>query len=144
MKKSLGILFIAALAAMPLPAHDCCGHGASHHGGPDCCDPPGQHCWRQSTRSTALETLQGTVAEINSLSDSPIVEVWLKSGKDTTLVRLAPDPFLKQNGVSLKPGVTLAVRGYRTGGSSDLFVARELEWDGKSVVLRGERGRPSW
>ena len=153
MTRPLGLALIAALAAMPLPAHDCCGHHAihddccgnyaDHHGWRDC-EQPGQNCWRQPARGTALEALQGTVAEINPLSISPVVEIWLKAGKDTTLVRLAPEPFLKQNGFNLKPGDSLSVRGYRTSRGSDLFIASELESAGKSLVLRGEHGRPAW
>ncbi len=153
MTRPLGLALMAALAAMPLPAHDCCGHHAYHdeccghyaydHGWRDC-EQQGQNCWRQPASGTPLETLQETVAEFNPLSDSPAVEIWLKVGKDTTLVRLAPEPFLKQNGFSLKPGDALSVRGYRTSRGSELFVAAELELGGKSLVLRGEHGRPAW
>jgi hypothetical protein len=149
MARSLGLALIAALSVMPLPAHDCfghndcCGHEGYHHGWQG--DPQqGQRCWRQWTDAAPVETLQGTVAEINPLSVSPVVEIWLKTGKDTTLVRLAPEPFLKQNGFSLRPGDSLSVRGYRTSRGSELFVARELELAGKSLVLRGEHGRPAW
>ncbi len=147
MTRPLGLALIAALAVMPLPAHDCCGHRGYHD---DCCghdaydQQPGQNCWRQPASGTALEALQGTVAEINPLSESSVVEIWLKTGKDTVLVRLAPEPFLKQSGVSLKPGDSLLVRGYRTSRGSELFVASQLESAGKNLVLRGEHGRPAW
>jgi len=153
MTHPFGLALIAALAVMPLPAHDCCGHhgyhddgcghGAYDHGWRDC-EQPGQNCWRQPASGTAMEALQGTVAEINPLSESSVVEIWLKTGKDTILVRLAPEPFLKQSGVSLKPGDSLSVRGYRTSRGSELFVASQLESAGKSLVLRGEHGRPAW
>lgn len=141
MTRPLGLALIVALAVMPLPAHECYGHHAHHD---DCCGQQGQKCWRQPASGTPLETLQGTVAEISPLSDSAVLEIWLKAGNDTRLVRLAPEPFLKQNGVSLKLGDTLSVRGYRTGRGAELFVAAELELGGKSLVLRGEHGRPAW
>ena len=143
MTPPLGFALIAALAAMPLAAHDCCGHDGYHHRWQDG-QQQGQHCWREWTEAAPVDTLQGTVAEINAISDSPVVEIWLKAGKDTTLVRLAPEPFLKQNGFSLKPGDSLSVKGYRTRSGSDLFVASEIESAGKILVLRGERGRPAW
>lgn len=149
MTRQLGFALIAALAVMPLPAHDycghygCCGHEGYHHGWQGG-HQQGQHCWREWTEAAAVETLQGTVAEINPLSESPVVENWLKTGKDTTLVRLAAEPFLKQNVFSLKLGDSLSVRGYRTSSGSDLFVASEIDLAGKTLVLRGEHSRPAW
>jgi len=145
MTRSSRLALIAFLAVVPLSAHDCCGHY-------DCCDHDGyhhssqggHHCWRSWTESAPVQTLQGTVAEINPLSDSPMMDIWLKAGKETTLVRLAPELFLKQNGFSLKPGDSLSVKGYRGGSASDLFVASEIEVSGKILVLRGENGRPAW
>ena len=149
MIRTLGLALIAAFAAGSLPAHDCCGHH-------DCCDhegyhhgwqdgqQQGQHCWRQWTAAAAVETLQGTVAEVNPSSDSPIVEIWLKSAKNTALVRLAPESFLKQNGFNLKSGDTLSITGYWANPGNELFIARELELAGKKLVIRSGHGRPAW
>lgn len=147
MTRTLGLALIAALGVMPLPAHDCCGHHAYHddfYGHEAYDQQPGPNCWRQPASGRALETLQGTVAEINPLSESSVVEIWLKTGKDTVLVRLAPEPFLKQSGFSLKPGDSLSVRGYRSRRGSEPFVASQLESAGKSLAVRGEHGRPAW
>ncbi|HVP45452.1 MAG TPA: hypothetical protein VMT32_02670 [Bryobacteraceae bacterium] len=142
MTRSFGLALIAAFAIIPLSAHDCCDHGAYHHGWWDC-EQQGQHCWRQPAKAI-VETLQGTVAEVNGLSDSDIVEIWLKSAKNTTLVRLAPQSFLQQNGFNLKPGDSLSVTGYWAGRDSEFFIARDVQVGGKSLVLRGEHGRPAW
>jgi len=143
MIRTLGLTLIAAFVIAPLPAHDCCGHTGYHHGGWDC-GPQSQHCCWQWTDALNVETLQGTVAEINALTGSPIVEIWLKSAKDTTLVRLAPEPYLRQSGFNLKPGDALSVSGYWANSAHELFVASELELAGKKLVMRGSHGRPAW
>jgi hypothetical protein len=72
------------------------------------------------------------------------VEIWLKSAKNTALVRLAPESFLKQNGFNLKSGDTLSITGYWANPGNELFIARELELAGKKLVIRSGHGRPAW
>jgi hypothetical protein len=88
--------------------------------------------------------LSGTVAEIRRpQTDAGVLEVWLKTGSGTVLVRLAPPVFLRQNGLAVREGEGLAVRGY-DGGPEGLFTATEVERDGKPVSLRSSRGKPLW
>lgn len=98
------------------------------------------------SRSAPLETLRGTVSEINRApTAAAVTEVWLRTAGGTILVRLGPADFLKQNGAALKEGDQIAVKGYHAGSAADdLLIATELEVGGKSLALRSGHGKPLW
>ena len=142
----LSILVGLLLVVGPAVAHDCRGYG--HHnstGWHDCgdCARSGP-CARRS--SLPVETLSGTLSEINGApAGTGVVEAWLKTGAGTILVRLGPADFLRQNGVALQEGAAITVKGVRAASSgNDLFIATEVEAGGKSLSLRGANGKPLW
>lgn len=96
-----------------------------------------------------LVTLKGKVAEVNYLpgvsASGGMVEIQLQGDAQTTPVRLGPAGFLNRNGLGLKEGDMIQVRGYRViANDVEFLVATEIEKNGKNLVLRNERGRPAW
>lgn len=93
-----------------------------------------------------MENLKGTISEIHRApSPSGVIEAWLKTAESTVLVRLGPADFLRQNGLTLNEGVSIAVSGYRAASSDNhLLIATEVEIGGKKLLLRCGRGRPLW
>src|SRR5579885_2387114 len=92
---------------------------------------------------------QGKVVEVDYLpgatAGSGMVEIRVDAGGRTTAVRLGPAGFLSQNGVAVKEGDAVRVRGYRvTTGDGDMLVATEMAKGGKSLALRNSAGRPAW
>jgi len=74
-----------------------------------------------------------------------MVEIRIESGGQDKLVRLAPVGLLKQNGLVLKEGDTVTVKGFPVAGmEGDLLVAMEIHKGDKIVSLRDTRGRPTW
>jgi len=145
MKYSLLLALGSFLAVAPVAAHDCHGYGYHCYRGHECPDfgPIGQYAQQSSVR---METLTGTISEIyRAPAAAGVVEAWLKTAASTILVRLAPVGFLKQNGLTLNEGVSIAVKGYRTISSGgDVLIATEVEIGGKTLLLRSGRGRPLW
>lgn len=133
---------------VPAVAHDCHGH---HHSWAD--SDYGRDCnWARGTGpgGTArmirpIESLKGTLVDLNRASGTTVLETWLKTGSDTVLVRMAPNAFLHTKGVTLSEGESVDVKGYRAASSGDdLFVVTEVSAQGKRVQLRSDRGVPLW
>jgi len=133
------------LAVAPAAAHDCLGHSHHYYGGHDCadCGRIGQYA---QPSSAPIQNLKGTISEIHRApSATGVIEAWLKTAGSTVLVRLGPADFLRQNGLTLNEGASIAVKGYRAASSDDdLLIATEVEIGGKTLLLRSGRGRPLW
>jgi hypothetical protein len=154
----LGIsALICCLSALPATGHDCCRH--DHHCG-NCCDDNYDCCHGSRTNrnssaaaayngATDLQTLEGKITEIiylpGATPDSGTLEVRLQSGAQNELVRLAPAGFLKQSGMFLREGDSVALKGFPVAGmEGDLIVATEIHKGDKSLPLRDTRGQPRW
>jgi len=140
------LLIIGSLLAVaPVAAHDCRGYGHRHNGRHDCadCGLVGQYAQQ---RSAPTETLKGTVSEIHRAPTAAgVIEAWLRTPGSTILVRLGPADFLRQNGLTLNEGDSIAVKGYRAASSEDdVLIATEVEVGGRTLLLRSGRGRPLW
>jgi hypothetical protein len=60
------------------------------------------------------------------------------------LARLGPAGLLKEEGLSLKEGDSISVKGFWVDTlDGDLLVVTELQKAGKTVRLRDSRGRPA-
>ncbi len=145
----LAILGICGLCWLPAPV---LAHGCGHH--EDCCGHAAwagdcRGCGWQNPQRQAAETVEGKVVEVDYLpgatAGSGMVEIRVDAGGRTTAVRLGPAGFLSQNGVAVKEGDAVRVRGYRvTTGDGDMLVATEMAKGGKSLALRNSAGRPAW
>jgi len=154
--ETLGLVsFFCWFCVLPAAAH-CCGHNGYAWGGGSCCWDCDHHssrqapqAERQSSTIANVETLDGKVAEVVYLpgptADSGMVEIRLQSANQRHLIRLAPSGFLKQNGLLLREGDAVSVKGFRvTGMEGDLLVATELHAGNKSLALRDASGMPAW
>ena len=155
--KLLGTIGLIAMFGwmgnIPAEAHDCCHH--NHRG--DCIDC-GHHGYpSQSTRagtaspsvSANIQNFEGKIAELvylpGATADSGMVEVRVQTAGQPKLVRLAPVGFLKQRGLHLREGDTVAVQGFRvTAMEGDLIVATEVRSGDTTLSLRDAQGRPAW
>ena len=151
------ISFLALFGAAAAAGHDC--HHGNYNSG-DCwdCDHHGyrgpqsgsQYRGSGSGAATAnLRTIEGKITEVvylpGSAADNGMVEVRLQSGTESTLVRLAPSGFLKQQGLVLREGETVILKGYPVSGmEGDIFVATEVHHGERTVSLRDARGLPAW
>ncbi|MFN7992430.1 MAG: hypothetical protein U0Q18_02450 [Bryobacteraceae bacterium] len=60
-------------------------------------------------------------------------------------MRLAPTGFLKQNGMILREGDTISVKGFRIEGmEGDLIVASEVLKSDRSLTLCDASGQTAW
>ncbi len=96
-----------------------------------------------------MRTAEGKITEVvylpGATTDSGMVEVRLQSAGQNQLIRLAPVGFLKQSGLLLREGDTVAVKGFPVAGmEGDLLIATELHKGEKTLSLRDTRGRPAW
>ena len=96
-----------------------------------------------------MENFEGKIAEIVYLpgasSDSGMVEARIQTADQLRLVRLAPVGFLKERGLHLREGDTIAGQGFRLSAmGGDLIVATEVRSGGTALSLRDVQGRPAW
>jgi hypothetical protein len=154
----LGITaLVSCLSVIPATGHDCCHR--DHHcddyydGNYYCCHGSQTNRYSGPASSyngaTDLQTIDGKIAEIiylpGATPDSGTVEVRLQSGAQNELVRLAPAGFLKQSGMLLREGDTVALKGFPVAGmEGDLIVATEIHKGDKRLPLRDTRGQPRW
>ena len=125
---------LLVLLAIPAYAHHCRHHGCRH------CDSRAR-----PAGATAPTALKGEIAEVIYVPGSGSVEVILRAGSKTTTVKLAPSRFLKDNGIGLKEGQTLELKGFWVDtADGDLFIATSITTGSGDVILRNSRGRPRW
>jgi len=71
--------------------------------------------------------------------------ILLKTAKEDLDVHLGPTAFVTQSGFSFAKGDQIEVLGSRVRvGATDALLAREIEKDGKTLVLRDANGIPKW
>jgi hypothetical protein len=157
-QRILAIIVAACwLGTVPGVAHACCHHDHDCAYGHDYqydCDRHAQggryHCpWTPASGETGLKGTEGKIIEIDylpgSTAASAMVEVRLQSAGQSRLIRLAPVGFLKQNGVLLREGDTISVKGFPVAGmDGDLLIATEVRKGEKVLSLRDTRGRSAW
>lgn len=124
-------------------------HGCGHHGN---CEATcrGSGCGgAASAVNPAGARHQGKIVEVvylpGATPETAMVEVRLAGEGKAVPVRLSPAGFLKQAGMSLKEGDSVAVAGYWVSAGEDkVLVAAELTKDGKTARLRDGSGKPVW
>ncbi|WP_342347878.1 PRC-barrel domain-containing protein [uncultured Nitrospira sp.] len=101
-----------------------------------------------------VETVDGTVEHVNNdlfesevaTTDSLIV-LDVKTSSGTERVRVAPDNYLKEQGVEVKEGDTVEVTGSRImkKGESVIIASKVvLKRNGKVLAVRKDDGSPKW
>jgi sporulation protein YlmC with PRC-barrel domain len=104
--------------------------------------------------AATVATLEGTVENVDNdmlepgvaMTDSLVVlDVKTSSGKER--VRVAPDNYLKQQGIEIKEGDKVEVTGSRINqDGEDLVLASKITLmrNGKVLALRQDDGTPKW
>ena len=155
--KALGIIGVIAMFGWlggRAAAQGCCHH--NHHYD-DCLDC-GHHWYTapQAGRSPAssgaaasMQTVEGKIGDVvylpGATADSGMVEIRIQAGGQTKLVRLAPAGFLKQGGLHLREGDTVAVKGFAVAVmEGDVIVATEVRAGDRTLPLRDAQGRTAW
>ncbi len=96
-----------------------------------------------------LQTVEGKITEVvylpGAAPESAMVEVRLQSGGQTTLIKLAPSGYLRNSGMRLREGETIAAKGFLVMGlEGDLIVATEIHQGDRNLSLRDIHGRSGW
>jgi hypothetical protein len=93
-------------------------------------------------------TVKGTVEAVNQLKGArgwAGTHLPLKTEKETLDVHIGRSWFLTKNGVSFSKGDLVEVVGSKVKfGETDALLAREITKGDKKLVLRNEKGFPTW
>ena len=101
-----------------------------------------------------VETVEGTVENVDhdmfepgvTTTDSLIV-LDVKTSSETELVRIAPDNYLKEQGIEIKEGDKVEVTGSRIMRDGESLVIASkvtLKGNGKVLAVRKDDGTPKW
>lgn len=97
-----------------------------------------------------VDTVEGVVVRMDTTDARPGhrhrgVHVQVAASEDTLTVHMGPLFYLRQQGVSLRAGDALTVRGARvTLQEAPAMIAAEVQAHGQSWTLRDAQGRPAW
>ena len=105
---------------------------------------PGRH-GRPPQYNPATEVrVKGTVEDVRQVGRYG-THIVLKTEQDEIEIHLSPTAFLKANGFTFAKGDQIEVFGSRVKfGGADVLLAREIQKDGKTLVLRDANGIPKW
>jgi translation initiation factor IF-1 len=131
------------------PCYDCGDYGYYSYPAPG---PPSGPAAPNARRWSAanIQTLTGKVVEVVYLPgpspDAAMVELRLQEGSGKPqLVRLAPSGYLKDNGLRIREGDTVTVKGYPVSAmEGELLVATQVQKGEKTLTLRDSFGRSNY
>jgi DNA/RNA endonuclease YhcR with UshA esterase domain len=95
------------------------------------------------------QTVSGTIQEVKDyqcpVSGSLGTHLAIKTGSEVLEAHLAPAAFLKEYGMSFKPGDSVKVVGVRAmfDGKPAILV-REITMGDVTATFRDDKGRPAW
>jgi hypothetical protein len=92
-------------------------------------------------------TITGTIEQIQTLDMmcQSGTHLTVKTDKGNTEVALGPTKFLADQKLELKKGDQVQIVGAKANTKrGEMFVARQVTNDGKTVTLRDDKGVPSW
>ena len=127
----MGITVGAFVVALPALAQGPGRQGRARHYNP-------------ATEVRETGTVQG-VREALGYRGWPGTHILLKTDKEDLDVHLGPTAFVTQSGFTFAKGDHIEVLGSRVRvGATDALLAREVQKDGKTLVLRDANGIPKW
>jgi hypothetical protein len=95
-----------------------------------------------------VTTVRGIVVDAPVIREGGLPEMvhfTMKAGPETLVVVLGPNWFLAPQGFSLRALDRVEVTGSRLQlEGKPVLVAREINWDNKSLKLRDDKGNPLW
>lgn len=91
---------------------------------------------------------KGTVEDVREVTGNQGwtgMHILLKTDKEDLDVHLGPTAFIADSGFTFAQGDHIEVVGSRVKvGATDALLAREVQKDGKTLVLRDANGIPKW
>jgi len=93
-----------------------------------------------SVRTEKTDTLNGTIKEVTK---GQLVRITLEIGEKSFDISLGPESFLREIGLSLAKGDSVAVKG-SLNGEKKTMLANEITLDKQDYILRDEAGIPLW
>lgn len=98
--------------------------------------------------ANTVTTLTGRIVSLQTGSDRRNSQLDLESGGARAVVVLGPQRYWAENGIALKAGDDITVRGSKAQGSDGIvyILAQKITdtTQKTSVSLRNESGRPAW
>lgn len=109
---------------------------------------PGRRGWARHYNPATEVRVKGTVQEVRQVGrygGGPGAHIILKTEKENLEVHLGPTAFVTLSGFTFASGDHIEVVGSRVKfGDADVLLAREVQKDGKTLVLRDANGIPKW
>lgn len=109
---------------------------------------PGKGSGPMSRYDASTETtINGTIEEIKTLDTmcQAGTHLVLKTDKGNVEIGLGPSKFLADQKLELKKGDQVQVIGAKADTRrGEMFMARQITNNGKTVTLRDEKGMPAW
>ena len=109
---------------------------------------PGRPGWASHYNPATEVRLKGTVQQVQQVGrygGGSGTHIILKTEKENLEVHLGPTVFVTLSGFTFASGDHIEVVGSRVKfGDADVLLAREVQKDGKSLVLRDANGIPKW
>mgnify|MGYP006275604327 CR=1 FL=1 len=95
--------------------------------------------------TTTVETIEGTVASVDTMQQGRGIHVQLDTGNETLDVHVGPLAYLNQHNFALQAGDRIRVRGSRvTHNGAPSLIAADIHHGDQSWTLRDENGIPKW
>jgi len=108
---------------------------------------PGRHSARRYNPATEVRetgTIEG-VRQVGGNRGWTGTHILLKTENEDLDVHLGPTEYLAESGFTLVKGDYIEVLGSRVRvGATDALLAREVQKEGKTLVLRDASGTPKW
>ena len=109
---------------------------------------PGRRGWARHYNPATEVRVKGTVQKVPQVGrygGGPSTFIILKTEKENLEVHLGPTAFVTLSGFAFAKGDQIEVVGSRVKfGDADVLLAREVQKDGKTLVLRDANGIPKW
>ena len=109
---------------------------------------PGRRRWARHYNPATEVRVKGTVEEVRQVGrygGGPGTHIILRTEKENLEVHLGPTAFVTLSGFTFASGDHIEVVGSRVKfGDADVLLAREVQKDGKTLVLRDANGIPKW
>lgn len=98
---------------------------------------------------STVTTISGTIQSVDTLTgrrgNFQLIQLTVKDTSGTISVNIGPAFYLDQQKISFKVGDAVEVTGSKMHfRGTDVIMAAEVKYDGNTIKLRDDSGRPVW
>ena len=98
---------------------------------------------------TTVTTITGTIESVDTLTgprgNFHLIELIVKDKSGTIPVNIGPSFYLDSQNITFKSGEVVEVTGSKLQfNGKDVIAAAKVKYDGKTIQLRDDNGRPVW